>query len=251
MVSPKAFRYHFRTDALNSWFAASTSGASCPSGPSTGGAFSGVRKGDETRRRGHRRCRTPSPQLRSASTRASAQFARSFVCRGINPRHSSRRRCGAAPEMEMSYSDGSSNPVLCNSISLPSLVRCQWEIWRAEGRGGAATFRTVADNDRLLVRSTKLADRRNQPCALRPVTRSANVSPCWIPPGFERERLRPIVIPGGQATRQQLDGLSQGRLARVVRAHQDGQRSQLHLRPLCVTLVPLDAKFAQFHDAAP
>ena len=68
---------------------------------------------------------------------------------------------------------------------------------------------------------------------------------------FEWERLRRIFPVGREAARQQLDGLSESRLARIVGAHQDSQRGDLDLHPLCVAFVQLDAESPEFHHGAP
>ena len=81
-----------------------------------------------------------------------------------------------------------------------------------------------------------------QVCEFRAVVNSSR---------FEWERLRRIFPVGREAARQQLDGLSESRLARVVGAHQDSQRGDLDLDPLCVAFVPLDAESSEFHSGAP
>ena len=71
------------------------------------------------------------------------------------------------------------------------------------------------------------------------------------PARFERDRFGRVRSLGGQAAGQQLDGLRECRLARVVGAYQKGQRGKLQLRPLRIALVVFNAESSEIHETVP
>ena len=109
----------------------------------------------------------------------------------------------------------------------------------------------VAARDVSPVSSTRVADIRSHPCTERPVTRSSNVSPCRIPPDSSGSGSGASGPDGVKPPANNWIAWASAVLPELLEPHKDCQRSKLHLRPLRVALVPLDAELAEFHYEAP